>query len=143
MTSKLRVLLCALVAFSLILVAALNSQAALIDFETGFADLDPVGAVVVLGIVVTFSVGPNSGPTGTGLIAQVGVPETAFVPNDTPAGGLGGAFFLTDERAGPNLALDYFIDFSVPVSDLSLDFYDYRVDGGPSAGDTATLNVYG
>ena len=32
--------------------------------------------------------------------------------------------------------------FDIPVFDLSLDLYDYRVDGGPGYGDTATLNVY-
>jgi hypothetical protein len=118
------------------------ANATVINFESGFSDLDPVGVVVVPGNSVTFSVGPSTGPTGTAIIAGVGGPETAFVSNDTPAGGVGGSFFLTDERSGPRMELDYFIEFATAVSNLSLDLYDYRRDGGPSIGDMATLTVF-
>ena len=117
----------------------LTAQAVLIDFESGFANLDPVGTVGI----ATFGVGPAGVPTGTGFIANVGAPQTAFVPNDTPNPATNaGSFFLTDETAGPSIARNYFIDFSVPVTSLSLDLYDYRVDGGPAIGDTATLTVF-
>jgi len=112
---------------------------ATIDFEA-FTDLAPLGPVAAGDNVVTFSVGsPGAAP---GILAEVGGPMTAYVPLDTPAGENAGRMFLTDEAAGPVLALDYFIEFDVPVTFLSLDLYDYRVDGGPDFGDTATLTVY-
>lgn len=110
-----------------------------IDFEA-FTYPDLLGPVSIGGNVVTFSVGtPGASP---GIIAEVGDPRTAFVPNDSPAGANAGLMFLTDEDSGPYLGLDYFIEFDRPVSSLSLDLYDYRVDGGPAPGDTATLTVY-
>ena len=126
-------------------VAVLGSKARadLIDFESGFVDLQAVGVVATASNTVTFAVGPNGGsPSGTGFIAGVGAPTTSFVPVDTPAAASAGAFFLTDEIAGPVAALDYFISFQSPVLNLEMDLFDYRVDGGPSIGDTATLNVY-
>lgn len=120
----------------------LIAQAVLIDFETGFVDLQsgvgPVG-------IATFSVGTNAMTATSAFIAQVGAPpQTAFVPNDTPNPATNaGNFFLTDENTGSlSAALNYFIDFSAPVTSLSLDLYDYRVDGGPTTGDAATLTVY-
>jgi hypothetical protein len=118
------------------------AHASVIDFESGFSDLDPVGVVVVPGNSVTFSVGPSTGPTGTAFIAAVGGPQTAFATNDTPAGGAGGNFFLSDETTGPRLRLDYFMEFAVGVQNLALDLYDYRRDGGPAIGDSATLTVF-
>ena len=118
-------------------------SAGLVDFESGFVDLQPVGVVATSDNVVTFAVGPNGGsPSGPGFIAAIGPPQTSFVPVDTPAGGVGGSFFLTDETSGPSAALDFFILFSTPVEVLGLSMYDYRADGGPSAGDVATLNGY-
>ena len=119
-------------------VMPLTAQAVLIDFDTGFVNLQSVGTVDI----ATFGVGAGSTPTGTGFIANVGSPLTAFVPNDMPAG-ISSGFFLTDETAGPSATLNYFIDFSLPVTSLSLDLYDYRAEaGGASAGDTATLTVF-
>ena len=122
------------------------AAAEIIDFESGFAALDPVGAVVTATNTVTFSVGPGTtGGVGPAFIADVGGPTTAFVPHDTPEAGAAGRigeFFLTDETAGPSAALNYFIEFADPVASLGLDLIDFRRDGGPSAGDTATLTVY-
>lgn len=120
------------------------ATAAIVDFEGGFADLDPVGAVVVPGNTVTFSVGPIGGaPTGPGFIAAVGNPATSFIPADTPAAVVAGSFLLSDEASTPlTLALDYFIDFANPVADLALDLFDFRGDGGASIGSSATLNGY-
>jgi hypothetical protein len=109
-----------------------------IDFE-GFGDKQPYGIVVTGDNIVTFSVGSPGG--GPGYTAVVGGPETAFVPMDTPVGQISGTF-LTDETAGPVLELDYYMTFAKPVSSLGLDLYDYRVDGGPKTGSTATLTVY-
>jgi len=114
----------------------LIAQAVLVDFE-GFADGNAVGPVGI----ATFSVGTPG--ASTGFIAGVGAPQTAFTPNDTPNPATNaGTRFLTDETAGPSAALNYFVDFSIPVTSLSMDLYDYRVDGGPAAGDTATLTVF-
>ena len=109
-----------------------------IDFE-GFGDKQPYGAVNTGDNIVTFSVGsPGAGP---GYTAVVGGPMTSFVPMDTPANLTAGTF-LTDETAGPDLKLDYYFTFANLVSSVSLDLYDYRVDGGPEIGSTATLTVY-
>ena len=109
-----------------------------IDFE-GFGDQQPYGAVNTGDNIVTFSVGsPGAGP---GYTAVDGGPMTAFVPMDTPASLTAGTF-LTDETAGPDLKLDYYFTFAKLVSSVGLDLYDYRVDGGPAIGSTATLTVY-
>ncbi len=118
--------------------ATATANAAVINFESGFVDLQPVGTVNTPGNQTTFSV-TGGGPA---IIAQVGNPTTAFVPNDNviPAAQVGN-FFLTDERAGPNLMLDYFMSFANPIANLALDLLDFRGDGGPNT-DTATLTVY-
>jgi len=116
---------------------SLSLQTDTIDFEA-FANLTALGPVTTVTNTVTFSVTGG----GTAFVADVGAPVTAFVSLDTPATAVAGARFLTDETAGPSAALDYFMTFASPVLNLSLDLYDYRVDGGPSAGDTATLNVF-
>ncbi|UCD51950.1 MAG: hypothetical protein JSW27_04790 [Phycisphaerales bacterium] len=111
-----------------------------IDFE-GLGDVTPITSIAVPGNVVTFSIVLPTGAVATAYTAQVGGPVTAFVSNDAPAGMQSGTF-LTDEAAGPNLTGEYRMQFANPVSSLSLDLYDYRVDGGPAAGDQAILTVY-
>jgi len=98
-----------------------------------------VGTITLPGEnMVSFRVG-NGAPTDFGTVAQVGAPQTAFAPDDTPTGGNPGELFLSDNSDGP----DYFIQFiDSAVSSVSLDLYDFRGDGGASAGDTATLTVY-
>lgn len=112
-----------------------------IDFES-FSDQAVVGSVIVPGNVVTFSIVAPTGAIQSAYAAKVGPrPESAFVPDDRPVGMQAGTF-LTDEFDGPSLKGDYRMHFARPVSSLSLDLYDYRVDGGPAIGDTATLTVY-
>jgi len=114
------------------------TQADLIDFEM-FGPGIPVGLVPTATNAVIFTVGAPG--VVLGFTADVGPPTTAFEPDDFPDG-MASGIFLTDERAGPSLTLDYFLEFINPVSNLSLDLYDYRVDGGPFPGDTATLTVF-
>lgn len=117
------------------------AHAGTINFESGFADLDPVSAVVLPGEnTVTFSVGSKG--AGPAYIAAVGGPETAFAPDDMTVGGRAGGYFLTDETAGPSVALDYFMEFAAPIELLSLHVYDFRGDGGAPVGSTVTLTLY-
>ena len=133
----------ALSAFTAAALSTAEVGAVVIDFESL-----PVGALAgpvgVPGNSVTFGVGAGTAPppSGPAYIADVGAPTTAFAPGDTPAAAVAGRRFLTDEPNGPNAALNYFMSFANPISDLSLHLYDYRVDGGPAAGDSATLTVY-
>jgi len=129
-------------------IEAQQAFADVIDFESDFVDLQPVGVVVTPTNTVTFGVDRNAvisctNPTSA-FIAKVGLPLTAYFPNDDiPAGASGGSFFLTDEKLGNlDVKLDYCISFATPVNNLSLDLYDYRFDGGPSVGDSATLTVF-
>jgi len=111
-------------------IGAQQAFADLIDFETGFVDLQPVGAVVTGTNIVTFGVGLSCGEPSTAFIAETGTPTTAFGPDDEiPAGASGGSFFLTDEDDGPDLKLNYCISFATPVNNLSIDLYDYREGG--------------
>jgi len=126
-------------------IEAQQAFADVIDFETGFVELQPVGVVVTATNTVTFEVGPClSDPVDPGFIAQAGVPSIAYNPDDQiPAGASGGEFFLTDEDNGfPFLeSLGYCISFATPVDNLSLDLYDYR-EAGAVAGDIAKLSVF-
>lgn len=116
-----------------------------IDFESGFVNVQPVGAVATADNELTFKVGTSFATASNAYIADVGGTTTAFVPNDSlhaSYGDLAGKFFLTDETRGPSTKYNYYILFDKPVSHLSLDLYDYRNDGGPAIGDTATLTAY-
>jgi hypothetical protein len=134
-------MVCGFVVVGMVL-AASPAQAGMttIDFE-GLGDVTPINSIAVPGNVVTFSIVHPTGAVTPAYTAQVGGPVTAFVANDAPAGMQSGTF-LTDEAAGPNLTGEYRMEFAKPVSSLSLDLYDYRVDGGPSVGDQAILTVY-
>lgn len=104
-----------------------------IDFESGFADGQAVSNVLTPDNQVGFSVTGG----GAAFVTAVGNPRTAFVPNDTPVGGSPGAFFLSDEAAGGQVARDYFLTFATPITDLALDLYDFE-----QSGRTATLTVF-
>jgi len=119
-----------------------QASADLIDFESGFEDRQRVETVVTETNTVTLGVGPKEGPNRPAYIAMEGVPQTAYFPVDTIPGSSGGKFFLTDEAMGPHIGRDYFITFSSPVSDLSLDLYDFRNDVLTQVGQSATLNVF-
>ncbi len=80
-------------------IEAQQAFADVIDFESGFVDLQPVGVVVTATNTVTFGVEPCGVEQGTAFIAKTGLPLTAYVPDDDiPAGASGGSFFLTDEE---------------------------------------------
>jgi hypothetical protein len=123
-----------------------GSKADLIDFETGFVDQQEITLPVITPTnEVTLGVGAagSAGPTGNAFVAQVGGLETAFTPDDTPDSATAGQFFATDDGGGaPSSGLDYFLSFLKPISNLTLHLYDYRNDGGPAAGDEATLQVF-
>ena len=116
-------------------------QADVIDFESGFSDMQAVTQIITPTNVVNFWVGLDQRPA---YIAAVGLPTTAFVPKDTPVDiSVSGNYFLTDEINGPWTKLPYYMSFATPVQNLSLNLYDYRaVDGGPRLGDSVTLRVF-
>ncbi len=141
MSGRLRIFLVPVV--TLILTCSLSATT--IDFEA-FANGTALGAVPVAGNTVTFATGAGATPGATtGYVVEVGGPVTGFQPLDSPAGGLGGARFLTDELIAPGnlptLALNYFLSFAAPIKNLSLDLYDYR-DGGAHSGHTAVLTLF-
>jgi hypothetical protein len=121
------------------------SRADLIDFETGFSRLDPVSTVATATNAVTISTqgGENAAP----FIAQVGTtPKNAFervvdgvILGDTPAGGNPGSFFVTD---GAGNVANYLFDLEFPVTEFSVDVYDYAGDGGAAPTDFAVLTAY-
>ncbi len=134
------------VAFFSLFITVATTHGDLIDFE-GFHD----GQRIDFGINtptnrVFFAVGPSVKKLTDPYIAKRGRPTTAFVKRDRPEDfSISGKKFLTDEPYrpfGPDIGLDYFIKFDIPVNDLSLDLYDYRVDGGPHFGDKAILRVF-
>lgn len=134
-------------AVTLLTAISSSSNAVTIDFETGFSDLDPVSAVATSdGNQVTFSVGPGlAGGISSAFIAEVGDPFTAFIPSDGEGTALEpeiGRFFLADDNGAPLDAFNYFMEFSNPISNLSVDLLDFRIDGGGSSSDTVTLTVF-
>jgi len=136
-----KLMVCGLVVVGLVLTGS-SAQAGttVIDFE-GLGDVTPVTSIAVPNNVVTFSIIHASGLSTPGYTAMVGGPTTAFVPNDAPVGMRTGTF-LTDETNGPRLKGEYRMQFANAVNSVGLDLYDYRVDGGPKAGDQAILTVY-
>ena len=125
--------------------SALSGPAAgrdVIDFETGFSRLDLVSTVTTGSNALSISLS-NEGET---FIANVGIPKDAFenmmdteLLFDQPVGGNAGEFFLTDGVTGEN---NFLFDFDLPVSQFSLDIYDFRGDGGARPTDFASLVAY-
>ncbi|HUT12420.1 MAG TPA: PEP-CTERM sorting domain-containing protein [Thermoguttaceae bacterium] len=114
-------------------------SAEIIDFESGFVDQQAVSTVIAGSTEVTFWVKQN-GIEYPAYIAKVGLPQTAFgATQDTPRGGVGGSYFLTDNSQIPTeRKADYFMTFSHEVVNLSLNIYDYY----DYAGGLATLSVF-
>lgn len=139
-----RLAVAGLVLVGLVLAASpAHAASSIIDFES-YGDQVALGAVPVVDNVVTFSIlDPATGAVLPAYTAKFGDggPETAFVPDDVPAG-LQSGTYLTDEFNGPSLEGIYQMAFAKPISKLSLDLYDYRRDGGPALGDQAILTVY-
>ena len=100
-----------------------------IDFESGFSESQYVGIVTTTTNIVSFysRAYPPTNAYTNAQIAQVGSPQVAFPSAygaDTPIGTGVGSFFLTDQN--PQAAAEsYFIRFSSPVADISLDLYDF------------------
>ena len=118
-------------------------QADLIDFESGFSDRQAVTQVITPTNAVYFRSRVGRRDQSSLFIAEVGLPTTAFVARDTPADlNVSGRYFLTDEPNGPWARFPYYMSFARPVQNLSLNLYDYRIDGGPWIGDTVTLRVF-
>lgn len=121
-------------------IAASPAKAAVINFESGFVDRQRVNTVTGSdGNQVTFSVGPDVDDRRNARIARRGNLPTAFLPRDggrTSYRNRIGRFVLTD---GILNSLDYYIQFSSPVSRLSLDFLDF---GDLIPNSTATLRAY-
>ncbi len=114
----------------------------MIDFETGFARLDAVSSFSTRTNRLRISVSEK----GSTFIANVGIPKDGFeviidsvLQYDMPIGGNPGNFFLTDGPEGEN---NFLFDFDVPVSEFSLDLYDFVGDGGARPTDFATLRAY-
>ena len=107
-------------------------RADLVDFESGFVDLQPVPTVTTETNLMSVSLSNG----GSGFIAEVGGPVTAFEPNDDPVGGTPGSYFLSD--GGANFSLDFFFVFDNPVQDLALELYDFEL----ATGRFATLSVF-
>lgn len=130
----------AVAALVLSVAGGMSAFAGTINFEA-IAEGTLLGGVATGDNTVTFGVGLAT-PTALGVVAGVGAPETAFAPNDSPAGAAAGSRFLTDEVDGPTIGRNYFMTFASAISGLSLQLYDFRVDGGPAIGATATLSLY-
>lgn len=110
-----------------------------IDFEDGFVDGQKLDTISVSGVDVTIG---TLSPSGIAYIAEVGGDTTGFAPNDKAHSAQMGQFFVSDEPDRLSDRFDYSVQFSTEVSNVSLDAYDYRADGGGRKGDTVTLNAY-
>ena len=136
---------------AVVLVAcSLEANAGFIDFESGYSDLQSVPGVIDTGdnLVSISTTGATGNPTGLSYIAAVGEPRSGFttgtnpnITNDEAVDGRAGSFFLTDENTpGANVyASDYIFSFADGITELSMDIFDFRVDGGAQdVGSTAT-----
>ena len=119
-----------------------SAGAVTLNFESGFADLDPVSTIIAPdGNQVTFSVGPvTTSGNGPAFIAETGAPITAFLNDDglSQSAIIGNYFLTTDQTFNPS-PYNFFIEFANPVSDLSLDLIDYELFSPES---TVTLNLF-
>lgn len=150
-----------LVVMTFIVVPAASGSVYLVDFEeqegTGLVEGMMISSVDLRnGTTVGFTVEGLSGDefvSFSPFIAQAGSPRVAFqstAGDDQPMvpGGdiyaAGGENSLTD---GLRRTLDYLIDFSTPVSNFSLELYDFRGDGPHSDAilgvDSVELQVFG
>lgn len=119
---------------------------AVINFEGLGSEGDPVASMSLPGVTVMFLTEDDAGTQYVPTLAEVGAPRVGFqstVGDDTPRGGNGGRFSLTD---GIRRTRDYIIMFSQPIEGLSLDLYDFRADGphilGTPGSDTVSLDLF-
>jgi len=137
---------------AVVLVAcSLEAQAGFIDFESGYSDLQPINSAIDTGDnLVTISTTGNTN-SAISFIAKVGTPpRTGFttgsnplVTDDEAVDGRAGGFFLTDDTVGDVAvnSADYVFNFADGITDLSLDIFDFRVDGGAQVNDSATATL--
>ncbi len=81
----LRFFLLAIAAAFVLGITGIEAQQAfadVIDFESGFVDLQAVGVVVTATNTVTFGVEPCGEEQSTAFIAKTGPAVTGFLPND-------------------------------------------------------------
>ncbi|TWU08974.1 PEP-CTERM motif protein [Symmachiella macrocystis] len=134
---------------ALLLACSLDAQAGFIDFESGYSDLEIINSAIDTGDnLVTISTTGNTN-SAFSYIAEVGTPPrtgfttggNAAVSDDEAVDGRAGGFFLTDDTVG-DVAInsaDYVFSFADGITDLSMDIFDFRVDGGAqNVGSTAT-----
>jgi len=119
---------------------ALPAQAGVIDFE-GLGDQFGFNSTTIDETLVTIRCGTTTN-SGSCFTFHYGGVETAFFPGDIPATGFGngtdvGFVGLTDEFDGPTpTALDFFFQFSRPITQLGFDVIDAE---GPGESFTITL----
>ncbi len=133
-----------------LVVCGAEARAGFIDFESGYVDQQSVNGAIDTGdnLVTISTTGVNGNPSGLSYIAGVGLPRTAFTTGTNPAiaddeavDGRAGSFFLTDENVVDSniYASDYVFSFADGITELSLDIFDFRVDGGAqNVSDSAT-----
>jgi len=137
-----------------------ETQAGFIDFESGYVDMQVVDTPIDTGdnLVSISLFGPAANPSGLPYIAGTGLPRTAFttsfnpdLTSDEAPDARGGLFFLTDENVENTgvYASNYVFEFAEGINVLSLDLFDFRVDGGaqgnptmPIDSATATLTLF-
>jgi hypothetical protein len=142
---KTRITASLVVLLGCLLISTPDLRAELIDFESGFARLDPVTTIATPTNVLTIVARDQE--DFVPFIAQVGTtPKDAFekvvdgnIFGDTPAGGNPGSFFLT--TGAGNLG-NYLFNLEYPVDHFSVDLYDYVGDGGAAPTDFVELRAF-
>ena len=147
-------------AAAVLAVCGAETRAGFIDFESGYVDMQPVDSPIDTGdnVVTITTFGPAANPSGLPYVAATGLPRTAFttlfnpsVTNDEAIQNRAGSFFMTDENVIDTgiYASNYLFDFAKGITELSLDIFDFRVDGGaqgtpqaPLDSATATLSLF-
>ncbi|TWU13121.1 hypothetical protein CA54_19470 [Symmachiella macrocystis] len=141
-------------------VCGVDARAGFIDFDSGYVDLQMIDSPIDTGdnLVTMTTYGPAANPSGLPYIAAVGLPRSAFttsfnpdLTNDDVINGRGGSFFMTDEHVTDTgiYASNYLFEFANGITELSLDIFDFRIDGGaqgtsnaPLDSATATLTLF-
>lgn len=110
----------------------LPAQAGVIDFEE-FINGDLTTPITAGNIDVTFTCGATPGAANCRTFLY-GIGGNAFSPGSTPAEPVGpgtdlGVAALTDTTATTNVADNFHLQFSAPITSLSLDAIDLEFEG--------------
>jgi hypothetical protein len=110
-----------IIVLTLILGNTCHVQADLIDFESIPGIGTPTdGLSIGTQFQTTYGISFSLEGGGLPVIAQVGYPETAFTPGDTPLPGQGvGEFFLTDDTVVEGVPEPLIISYDTPTSATS------------------------